>query len=519
MILVYIRRRQAQISTKQNPNNTVKDVDVMAEGSKRRTLGTSYIYAAAALILFFVFLFIDPSSEQFNIRIYQYICIAAVFSIGVFAATAWHYKKLTTSEVITAVLIIGLIIRIYYILYTPYTIRQHDVSGDGGHYDYIRYIFTEWRLPDTYKQQYYHPPLHHFISACLLKLGQLLGFSDARAAEGIQVLTAFYSFVIMAVSCKILAELGLKKRAFITASLIIAVHPSMIILSGSINNDALSVMFVFIAVLYAIRWYKDPTWKSIVIIALSIGLGMMTKLSVGIVAVAVAFIFLAKWVKAPQFYRQSRYYAQFGVFALICFPLALWHPVYNLVRLGQPIGYVPLVGLPDLSEEHTLLQRFFTVNFGELTQSIYCSPWTDTNIITYVFKCSVFGEYKFAEALTVPGTLLLVMNIILIVLSVAAMVFVLIKERGSKDRALNAAMFILWASNIVSFIFFNIKYPYGCTMDFRYIVPTLIAGSYFLFRGSGLLPDKKWCPYLRAFVFVAAFMFSLSSVWFYTMAV
>ena len=39
---------------------------------------------------------------------------------------------------------------------------------------------------------------------------------------------------------------------------------------------------------------------------------------------------------------------------------------------------------------------------------------------------------------------------------------------------------LLYFFNIISFISMNIKLPYGCSMDFRYIVPTIFIGIYFI---------------------------------------
>ncbi len=55
-------------------------------------------------------------------------------------------------------------------------------------------------------------------------------------------------------------------------------------------------------------------------------------------------------------------------------------------------------------------------------------------------------------------------------------------------RRLRFAVFsfgFIWIILTVSFILFNIRYPYGCTMDFRYIVPTVTTGAAFL----GLMSD------------------------------
>ena len=59
-----------------------------------------------------------------------------------------------------------------------------------------------------------------------------------------------------------------------------------------------------------------------------------------------------------------------------------------------------------------------------------------------------------------------------------------IKERN----IMNLIMTIFIVVEIASYISFCFKYPYTCTMSFRYIVPTLIAGAYYTGRSKAVSP-------------------------------
>ena len=80
------------------------------------------------------------------------------------------------------------------------------------------------------------------------------------------------------------------------------------------------------------------------------------------------------------------------------------------------------------------------------------------------------------------------------------------------------SFFTVWALLMISFIYFNIKYPFGCTMDFRYIVPTVATGAAFL----GLLSDKLSGGRIKKMLFiglcVVLAVFCVSSVCFYITA-
>ncbi|MPN05804.1 hypothetical protein SDC9_153057 [bioreactor metagenome] len=61
-------------------------------------------------------------------------------------------------------------------------------------------------------------------------------------------------------------------------------------------------------------------------------------------------------------------------------------------------------------------------------------------------------------------------------LSLAAMIYLLF--RGNDVHPLvRLGLVWLWLIQICFFVLFNIRFPYGCTMDFRYIVPTVIVGA------------------------------------------
>ncbi len=66
---------------------------------------------------------------------------------------------------------------------------------------------------------------------------------------------------------------------------------------------------------------------------------------------------------------------------------------------------------------------------------------------------------------------------------------------GAGPAGLTAAFELLfaafWLVQMVFFVVFNLKYPFSCTMDFRYIVPTALLGSIFIASASRNLPGER----------------------------
>ena len=68
-------------------------------------------------------------------------------------------------------------------------------------------------------------------------------------------------------------------------------------MSGSINNDELVTMFAILELFYLMRWQKNPSMKNAVIIALCIGLGLMTKTSMIVMLVPTIYVYFKKLIE------------------------------------------------------------------------------------------------------------------------------------------------------------------------------------------------------------------------------
>ena len=55
---------------------------------------------------------------------------------------------------------------------------NEDNIGNGGHLYYILLLYQDFELPNSAVGQYYHPPLHHYISAIWLKGMDLLPLNE-----------------------------------------------------------------------------------------------------------------------------------------------------------------------------------------------------------------------------------------------------------------------------------------------------------------------------------------------------
>lgn len=421
----------------------------------------------------------------------------AVAGVCVAAALGSYWKAegtLTARRAVFLLFIIGFAVRAAYVILTGHLIRQHDAGGTNGHIPYIEYIYNNRALPTVKASgmnQNYHPPLHYIISALWLRVQTLL-FGDGfygSALENLQILTLFYSSAAMIVARRLFGLVGIKGKGLTAAFAVVALHPTFFILAGSVNNDMLSVLFSLTALMLAVKWYKNPTMSGILRLALAIGLGMMTKLSVATVAPAVAVLFAVKFFQSRLF---GRLIAQFSAFAAVSFPLGLWWGVRNLIKSGVPITYVPVISKksPQYIAEYPAWRRIFDIRTADVWMARgerYGYTHYEYNIPLALMKTSVFGEYytgKSEPLLSVIAYILAIANLLLAAAALVYMLRFVFRKSAFLDGGLRAFFGVLYASLIGFYVKFCFDYPYDCTQDFRYIVPVAVIGA--LFLGLGL---------------------------------
>lgn len=392
----------------------------------------------------------------------------------------------------------GFMLKLYYVLETSVYTRQHDVyvfDGDIGHAGYIEYIIQNFHVADfdiRERWQFCHPPLHHILSAAWIYINEnffLVGHSQAR--ESMQMLTLFYSMCIMISVYKIFRYFGLKGKALYIPLAVVSFHPAFILLSGSINNDVLSVAFMAGAIVCALNWYREQSMKNILKTALCVGLGMMTKLTAALVAPPVAIIF------AVVFFRNiktdyKKLLVQFTAFLLVCAPLGLWYEIRNYVKWGVPVLYVQELdpGLLQYIGNQDFISRITDFSFSQFKsvfeqwamwdgETYTVSGYNEFNPLVALFKTSLFGEWinegSFKGNIFIIKTaeILFWLTVIMAAVSLICMVLMFSGDRKTEK----AAVMVFFFCMIFNFYKMSYDYPFTCTMNFRYITPTVFTGA------------------------------------------
>ncbi len=420
----------------------------------------------------------------------------AVALVALIAASAAVFfiriaYKVNDAVIIAVLIALGIAIRFVYILYTGSVDRQHDGGNFNdirGHMGYIKYWYDYGlKLPDydvRIYEQHYHPPLHHWLMALLLRLLTAIGVDFPTAAEAIQILPMLYSSLTMIVSYRVFRLVKLCGNPLIVAMAIVCFHPTFIIFGGSYNNDMLLMPFVMGAILWGLRWYREPVMRNIIPLALCIGLGMMTKLSGWMAAPAVAFVFIVVLIRHIK--KPLRYIGQFAVFGVICIPLGVWWQVRNLIKFQVPLSYIPNFGEQSFmySGNLPLTQRLFNFGNGQLdfvygSITIVDAPYNEYNPTLGLFKTAMFDECANSindvhfPQIHITGPILFWISVVLFLTAFVCFVVSMVRKSGNMGGAERVYFSLLFGVELVSYYLFALAYPHSCTFNIRYCMPLI----------------------------------------------
>lgn len=394
-----------------------------------------------------------------------------------------------------------LIIQLGYIAYTPFFQRQHDSRSFveyqyGGHFGYMGYIFFNKHLPNGSPQQYwcfYNPPLFYILSVIIIKFQNLCGIELENCLENLQMFSVIYTMIFNIYIYKILKEMNIKKSIIYIMSFV-GLAPAMIIMSGSLNNDILSIMLSTMAIFYTIKWYKEDSLKNLIKIAITISLAMMTKISSALIAVSIAVVFLKKVISNIN--NLKSYIRNFAIFAIIALPIGMWFPVKNLILYDIPFTYVQSVDEDNEANisKYSIFDRVLNIFQKENLISkniIMTGDYQDNNILITTTKSFIVDEninYKDNFILKTAINFEFYCTIIIIILFLINLIYVLVENKKINNYWILYFLLVL-VLELFSYIKFCFDYPFVFTMNFRYIVPILI--SFSVITGIACENNKK----------------------------
>lgn len=418
-----------------------------------------------------------------------------VFCTGAVCYLVYSRGKTTRDrrEGIALLILIGaFVIRFIYVLCMPYDISTHDMGVisqtpelQSGHLGYIGYIYHNGRLPDmdpTTVWSFYNPPLFYMLSAVWLKINTLLSLGWDVALENLQLLPLLFTMWASIGFDRLLKEFKVRGKSRLVLLAFFAFFPTFIWFSGSLTVDALVLFWMVHILLYTVRWYKKRDYRTIILLALCIGLGMFTKVSVGLLAAGTAFIFASVLIEGVR--RDGKqalgYMKQFVVFGLICLPLGLFWSLRCYLLFDMPFSYVPDPNTPSQYLGDRSFWELWGIPSGRQLghAKMLFDRQGDSNVWLTLIRNALYDECSIMEFSTVSaevaGRILLYMQFPLILFMNGCYMVVLF---GKKCRmilpfkVLTAGLYLLL---MIGYISLFVQLPYMCTANFRYIAVAFV---------------------------------------------
>lgn len=421
-------------------------------------------------------------------------------------------QKKSDRRRMTVILGAGFLLRLCYVLFSTIYERQYDIgmidldaghTVTGGHLAYIQYLYENWRLPDfdpTTVYQFNHPPLHHYICALWMKFCSIFISDTALLEESIQAVPFVCALLILIFLAKILGQLALTQKAKCFVMALFAFHPALVLLSGSVNNDCMALLFTVLCVYYTMLWIKFPTMHNILKIALAIGLGMLTKQNVAQMAFPIAGVFLWTLWKKGGF--PKKLLGQYGLFGIVAVPLGMCFYIRNMILYKMPLVWI--YTLPEDSWQYTgnvpVINRFLWPIPADMVDNLlHFKLGCGYNVWMQIIRTSVLGEWDMADVgkgVKLLAVLLMAAGALLAFAGLCAFldVFVIRRKKYDISTPVRILFVTAYAVHLLFYLKFAYDYPQECSMHFRYIEIELLfpaAALGFVWQQT----QKRWLKY------------------------
>ncbi len=381
------------------------------------------------------------------------------------------------------VLILGVLLRFFYMLATPAVVRSYDTDG---HREYITYVADHRALPPPDGGwEFYQPPLAYVIAAPIVTLGRALEWSTESVDRALQMQSFLFASIAFAIAAWIgrLLFRGKAKPWASVFALILALIPGFVMFSSRISNDVLLSTLSFLAIALMVRVWQHGSRRNWVILAIILSLALLTKAS-ALLLIGAAGVLLLLERKTSWNEKAFRIFLC-GTIGLV---LTGWFMIPRLMDKG--VTRVALVGniysLNDALRVPNTPAVLLTFNPAQVLAHPFNDPWNDSErrqyFPEYFLRSAFFGEFAFPEARAIAIEILT--SAMLLLISMFFGIYSSLRKNFREYLPLHLTFGFLIVGHMIT----RIAFPMGNTGDFRFSAPLLIPASFYLIFGLQSLP-------------------------------
>ena len=219
-----------------------------------------------------------------------------------------------------AVLAAGILVRVVVFVHMGYL-------NNDNHLEVIEYVAHQWIPPHAGQfNQAFHPPLYYFLTASLLRLG------NVQAVHGLSLILSIATLLLIAHLLRQLPWINEKIQPWCLA--LVAFQPQFVMFSLFISNDALAI-FLGVLIFYQCRRLQVmPSFFNYLLLAICVGLGLLTK---GVFLVFVLPMILFIWITGRQStLPRPQLISRLALFILTTGVLGCYKYLESFILFGNP---------------------------------------------------------------------------------------------------------------------------------------------------------------------------------------
>ncbi|HRH93348.1 MAG TPA: hypothetical protein PKV72_02330 [Candidatus Peribacteria bacterium] len=387
-------------------------------------------------------------------------------------------------RLLAAVFIGGLVLRLMYVIATPFRTRSYDV---GGHLEYIEYIAKHWSIPlASNGWEFHQPPLYYWLSAVWAHVSGWVGrvgdvvYNDLQTAS--LVLSAATLLTSLWIARLLFPNKSLHKGGDAMFLALVAVLPGLVMFASRVTNESLYHFLAFLALAFLLAWWKGGRMRDWYLALLFIIIGSLTKISAaGLFPVAfVCFVFWKKLGWRPKL-------AHLALSGLMIVTLFAWYPVKRVME--KNLANVVTLGNKNMNGDLAVprsIGLYVTFNPIKIAQLPFNDTWSEKYRRKYFseffYKSAFFGEFRF-ENFYVLGSMLVVLGMLL--LPMLALGFL-----ADMRRRFYAALPVSLTTGVLmaAALAYPTLFAYAPNQDFRFSVLLTVPFAYYIVRGIQSLP-------------------------------
>ncbi len=417
-------------------------------------------------------------------------------------------ENMRARELLFAIIIVGILLRVLYFVVTPYLVRGHDVVG---HIEYMEHMAKFWSIPAAKDGwQFYHPPLYYIVTGAWMAIGATLGRTPQMLytdIQGFSLIVSIITFLLAGLWIgRLLFPQPRERTEWAIFAALLACFPSFIFFAGRINNDVLLLLWLVLSIGYLLRWWqRDRGNGDWVLSVLFLILGILTK-SNALLLAPMPFLCLAMRKRMP--WKQKGILAAAGL--LLITVLTGWHFV---LRFGIEKHVSVVANITHLNQSLRVDDSTASITaFNPLR--IIGNPYNDPFdadsgrdfFWEYLFRSAFFGEFSFGATSAFLASLILAIALLLLpVIGIGVW-------QGMRNALYeNAPMLFALALPLFGHVLYRQTAPFSSSQDFRYSIVTIIPLAYFLITGLRPMPEffRRCCLYLIVMLVVFLVLFEL----------